>query len=213
MKDGTVGLREIALAGDTLQLAPGLVTGMPIGADITPAKPTMVGALRIGTEMLRGVDRAAAAQGEDDHRRWQAGRLRARIGSLLTRVAERFVEESSKRLGCFGAFVPALMGFQGSFGYTGRVVGPPDMAEEADQRESNHKELAKQEVRRHEDVPFPDGERRLLYRIHPLSNYPLPGGTRPARGAPERTAHVTPGVVRLASSWQALLQTTVSSSI
>src|SRR4029434_8115136 len=37
------------------------------------------------------------------------------------------------------------------------------------------------QVRRHDDVPSHDGERRRFYRIHPLTNYPLVAGTAPSR--------------------------------
>ena len=47
------------------------------------------------------------------------------------------------------------------------------MDDEADQHESDQEELVKQQVRCHDDVPFHGDERRRLYRIHPLSNYPL----------------------------------------
>jgi hypothetical protein len=38
-------LRDIAVAGDPLQLAPGLPTGLPIGADIPPCALAVIGAI------------------------------------------------------------------------------------------------------------------------------------------------------------------------
>ena len=92
MKDRAVGLREIAVARDTLQLAPGLAAGMPIGADVAASEPAVIGAIVIRTEVRQGVDGAPASSGEGEQRRWRAGRLGARIGSLLTGFAERFVD-------------------------------------------------------------------------------------------------------------------------
>jgi len=70
MKDGAVRLREIALARDTLQLAPRLTAGMPIGADVATAKPPMVGTIRIRAEVSVGVDGAPTSAGEVDKGRW-----------------------------------------------------------------------------------------------------------------------------------------------
>ena len=52
------------------------------------------------------------------------------------------------------------------------------MAHEADPHESDQQELVKHQVRYHDSVPFPDGERRLLYRIDSRWHYPSPEGTR-----------------------------------
>ena len=80
-------LREIALARDALELAPGLATGMAVGADIAAAEPAVIRAIVIGTKMPRGIDGAPASPRKDDHRRWRAGGLGARIECLLTRLA------------------------------------------------------------------------------------------------------------------------------
>ena len=64
MKDRAVRLRKIALAGDTLQLAPGLATGMTISADVAAAEPAVIGAIGLRTEVRLGVDGAPASSGE-----------------------------------------------------------------------------------------------------------------------------------------------------
>jgi hypothetical protein len=51
------------------------------------------------------------------------------------------------------------------------------MDEEADEDVSNHEELVKQRGRCHDAVLFHGDERRRLYRIRSLPNYPLPTGT------------------------------------
>lgn len=174
-----MGFREISVARDTLQLPPGLAAGMPLGADVAPSEPAVIGAIRFGTAVLLGVDRAAASLGEDHHRRWRTGCLGARIGSLLTGLAERLVDQPGKGLGVFGAFASGLGGLEGLARGGPGIVGPPDMDHEADQHESAQQELVKPQARSHDDVPFPDGERRLFYRIDFRWNYPLPRGTRP----------------------------------
>ena len=139
MKDRAVRLRKIALAGDTLQLPPGLATGMPIGADVAASEPAVVGAIGIRTEVRLGVDGAPASSGEGDDRRGRTGCLGACIGSLLTGLAQRFVDQPGKGLGFFGAFASGLIGREGRLGRGAWDVGPPDMDEEADEDESDQR--------------------------------------------------------------------------
>jgi hypothetical protein len=63
MKDRAVRLRAIALARDTLQLAPGLAARISIGADVAPCEPAVTGAIRLWTELLLRVDSASASSG------------------------------------------------------------------------------------------------------------------------------------------------------
>src|SRR5215510_572462 len=113
MKDGAVRLREIALARDTLKLAPGLAAGVPIRPDVAASEPTVIGAIVIRTEVLRGVDGASAPSGEGEYSRWRPCCLEAGIGAPLTGLAERFVDEPGKGLGLLGAFASALVGYEG----------------------------------------------------------------------------------------------------
>lgn len=53
------------------------------------------------------------------------------------------------------------------------------MDEEADEDEGNQEELVKPRRRCHDAVLFHGDERRRLYRIRSLPNYPLPTGTGP----------------------------------
>ena len=64
MKDRAVGFVEISVAGDTLQLPPGLAPGMPIGAEVAASEPAVVGTIRSRTEVRLGVDGALASSGE-----------------------------------------------------------------------------------------------------------------------------------------------------
>src|SRR3989442_4072661 len=98
------GLREIALARDALELAPGLATGMAVGADIAAAEPAVIRAIVIGTKMPIGIDDAPASPRKDDHRRGRDRDLRKRIKDLFTRLVYLFVDVY--RHGCwdFGGF-------------------------------------------------------------------------------------------------------------
>lgn len=154
MKYRAVGFVEVALTGDTLQLPPGLATGMSIGADIAAAQPAMVGTIRLWTEVRVGVDSPSATPGATDDRRWEARRLGLRIGSLCTGCAQRFVEESGEEFGLFSASASALTGLGGRCGRTRRVVRPHDVHEEADQHESDQQEWVKQRGRYHWERPF-----------------------------------------------------------
>jgi hypothetical protein len=110
---------------------------MAIGAEIAAAEPAIVDAIWIGTEVRLGVDGAPASSGAGDEGRWRAWCLGVFVGSLLTGLAERFVDEARKGLGFCGTFTSAFVGFGGRFWCTGRAVGPPDIDEEADQHESD----------------------------------------------------------------------------
>jgi hypothetical protein len=179
VKDSAVRLREISIARDTLQLAPGLTAGVPIRTDVAASEPAMIGAIVIRTEVLRGVDGASAPSGEGEESRWRPCRLGAGIAALRTGLAERFVDESGKGLRLFGACASALGGYEGQLGHGEWLVGQPDMDKETDEDESHHEELVKQRIRRHDAVLCHGGERGPLYCIRPLLNYPLHSHTRP----------------------------------
>lgn len=100
-------------------------------------------------------------------------------GSLRTGLAQRCADQPGNGLGFFGAFAPALVRCEGRLGHWEWLVGQPDMDEETDEDESNHEELVKQRVRRHDAVLFHGDERGPFYRIRPLLHYPLHSHTRP----------------------------------
>ena len=137
MKNRALGLVEVALARHTLQLPPGLAARMAIGAEVAAAEPTLVGTMRLGTEVSLGVNGALAASGEGDDRRWGTGCLRTDSSAGLTSLAQRFVEISREGFGLLGAFALGLIGLErlGRCG-SGRI-GPPDVDHEADQDECN----------------------------------------------------------------------------
>ena len=125
MKDRAVGFVEVALTGDTLQLPPGLATGMSIGADIAAAQPAMIGTIRLWTEVRVGVDSPSATPGVTDDWRWEARRLGLRIGCLCTGSAQRFVNESGEGFDLFDAATSALTVKTLPLGVTGSIVRTP----------------------------------------------------------------------------------------
>src|SRR4029453_616911 len=84
MKHHAVGLIEVSVARDTLQLAPGLAAGMAMSTKVAASEPAVVGAIRIRKAVSLGVDNALASSGAGQERRWRAGGLGTRIGTLLT---------------------------------------------------------------------------------------------------------------------------------
>jgi hypothetical protein len=156
---------------------------MSVGANITATEPAVIGAIGNRTAVPRGVNGALAASGERHERRWGAEGRRTRIGAGLTGLAQRFVDIFRERFGLFGAFASGPIGFEGSLGHTGRIVGPPDMKEKTNQDESDQYKLVKQRVWYHDDTSLHSDERRLVYRIRPLLNYPLVSHTRPGISA------------------------------
>jgi hypothetical protein len=137
MKQRAVRLRKIAVARHTRQLPPGLATRVPIGADSAAAEPAVIGTILSRTELPRGVDRASAPPSEEHHWRGRARGLGTRIASVLTRVAERFVEISRERFGLFGACASGYAWLEGRPGRGSWMSRPPDMHHEAHQHESD----------------------------------------------------------------------------
>jgi hypothetical protein len=125
------------MAGDARQLPPGLAAGMPIGVDGAMPEPAERGALLIRTELLLRIARTVSSPGEDQPRRWRAGRLWVGIEALLTRVAPWFVDESSEGLRLFGALPSGTVRLERRLGCGAGIVGLPDMEHEADEYESD----------------------------------------------------------------------------
>ena len=179
MQDRAVGFVEVSVAGDTLQLPPGTATGRSIGAEVAASEPAMVGTMRGRTEVRLGVDSPLASAGEADEGRWYVWRLGACCGPLFTGFTKRFMDESRKGFGGWGARASGWGRLAGHLGYGSRSVRPPNVHHEADQHESKEEKLVKQQVRRHDEVLLHGDERRPLYRCHLLPNYPSSMGTGP----------------------------------
>ena len=96
MEDRPVRLLEIAVARHTLELSPRFAPGVTVRAEVAPARPAIIRALLIGTELLLRVDSAAASSGEHEQWRWGGGRRWTASGGASADVTQRLVEEASK---------------------------------------------------------------------------------------------------------------------
>jgi hypothetical protein len=91
------------------------------------------------------------------------------------------VDVSREWFGLFGTLTSGLIRLERpGRGSSGRI-GPPDVDQQADQHQSDQEKLVKQDVGYHDKASFPDGERRLFYRIDSHWNYPLIPGTPPGK--------------------------------
>src|SRR5439155_4152556 len=117
-------LQEIAATGDTEQLPPGAPIGMAIGAEIAPSHPALVRTVRIGTEMGRGVDLAAAPPRGHDVRWRGCGWLWVRGTAVLTGVAWSFLVVVRKGCGLTVSFWPWALGRWG-YGPVRSVIAVP----------------------------------------------------------------------------------------
>jgi hypothetical protein len=116
---------------------------MTIGADVAASKPTVIGAIRSGTELRVRVDGASASSGASEYGWWRAWRLTARIGTLLTGLTERFVDQSGKGFGRFGALASAFVQLGRRRRCGASIVEPPDMDEETEENQRDQEELVK----------------------------------------------------------------------
>ena len=124
VKDRAMGFREIALAGDALQLAPGLAAGMTVRADVAAAEPAVIRAIVLGTELPRGVDGASASPRDDEHWRWCARSFETSIEPLLTGLTRGFVDIAGEGLGSLARLRRALAGLNGLWDAGLREEGP-----------------------------------------------------------------------------------------
>src|SRR5262249_31771229 len=90
------GLQEVATTDDAQQLSPGPAIGMAIGAEIPPTRPAPIGTVRIGAEMVRGVDLAAAPPRHDEARAWGGRGVWVGGAYLCTVGAMRLGSEARK---------------------------------------------------------------------------------------------------------------------
>ena len=131
MKERAEGLEKIATTGDTQQLPPGTATGMAVGAEIAPARPAPIGTVRIGAEMVRGVDLTAASSRHDEA--WWWGGRGSWVGGtrVFTSVAMRFGGEAHKGCGLAATLAPWWRGLRWCRLRNGTVAWPRPMEHEA----------------------------------------------------------------------------------
>jgi hypothetical protein len=127
---------------------------MPIGADVTPAQPAVIGAIIIGTELLPRLDRASASTGARQERWRHTGDLRVGFSGVFTGVAQRFVEESGKGYGLLGAFLDGLDRRDGCQARCGSTSEPRPIQEYAKPQQSEQQKVLVKPVVFHL-VPLP----------------------------------------------------------
>src|SRR5262245_47147171 len=79
---------------------------MTIGAEIAPAQPAAIGTIRVGAEMVRGVDVVAEPQRHDEARRWGGRGVWVEGAHLCTVGAMRLGGEPRKGFGGTRALAP-----------------------------------------------------------------------------------------------------------
>ena len=137
MEEGAVGCVEVPVAGDALQLPPGLVAGRPIGAEVTASKPPVVGTIRVWAEVSARVDGTLASSSEEGYQRQSPQCLGAWIAAVLTEITQWLVDDPGEQLGVLGAFAAALFGFEECCGFMAWCIRPPHMDHEADKHEGD----------------------------------------------------------------------------
>jgi hypothetical protein len=143
MEDGAVGLGAIPMAGDTLKLPPRLAAGMPVRAQVAASEPAVIGAILIRTEARLRVNRSTPSSGENQQRWWLPRRLGMCLDTLLTGRTQWFADESSVRLGLFGALAFGFIRLGGRLKWRGWIIAPPDMEHTIDEHQSDEQEVIK----------------------------------------------------------------------
>jgi hypothetical protein len=115
----------------------------------------------------------------DTHSRAAPGSSSRRRGHAILPDFGGFPQHLHALLGLCGALAWGCVWREARRGSGAWSVAPPDMDKEADHHESDHEEWLKQYVRYHDAVSLHRAKRRLLCRIHLLSNYPSSTGTGP----------------------------------
>src|SRR5262245_66167035 len=90
---------------------------------------------------------ASACAGDDGW--WRPWRFGSRVGLLLTGLTERLVDQSGEGFGFFGTSASAWLGFKRRFRHMGRVVGQPDMNQQAEHHESGQQAWVKERIACH----------------------------------------------------------------
>src|SRR5215510_15845704 len=111
------------MARHTLPLPPHFATRRPIGADVPPSGPAVIGALLVRTQVRLGVAAAPPSPREGEHGGRGGRSRRTGLHGSLTRVAERLVEEAREG---FGRLASLLEGFGGSGSCRARSVPTPE---------------------------------------------------------------------------------------
>jgi hypothetical protein len=140
MQRGAMGLLEIALAPETLELPPRASPGMAVGAEIAPPDPPVIGTVRIRTEMGRRIHLAVALSRGDQAGWWSREGLMAGLGCVLTHVARRYMGEADKGLWVFGTGLDRLGGRGYRLAPRGSSPAPRSVQEHAKAEQAKEQE-------------------------------------------------------------------------
>src|SRR5215813_7707981 len=66
MNRGAMAFLKISAAGYTLELPPRVAARMTVGTEVAAPHPAVIRTIRVGTEMMRHVDRAPTSSCEDE---------------------------------------------------------------------------------------------------------------------------------------------------
>src|SRR4029434_9240049 len=97
VEDGAESLQKVAVTDDAQQLTPAPPIGMAVGADIAPARPALVPAMWVRTEVGSRIDLAVAPPCGHDPRGRSCGSGRARVRNRHTGVTVWLVGKARKR--------------------------------------------------------------------------------------------------------------------
>src|SRR5919108_4945386 len=101
-------LWKVALAGGTVELAPGAAIGMAVGAQVAGAQPAPIGTVGVRAKMHRGIHltRAPVRRGQrlGAHRR----RWRELGGLVFTEGTRGLLRQARKRCGLAGGLTRGL---------------------------------------------------------------------------------------------------------
>jgi hypothetical protein len=153
MKDRAEGLEKVAAADHAQQLSPGTATGMAVGAEIAPAHPAPIGAVRVGAEMRGGIHLAAASSRHDDTRWWGCRGVWAGGTHVCTGVAMGLGGEARKGFRLTTALGPWGWGLQRRWASGGRVAWPRPLEHDAQPYECDQRELVEEKMRYHGKTP------------------------------------------------------------
>jgi hypothetical protein len=158
-------LRKVAIAGGTVELAPGATTGMAVGAEIAQPQPAAIVTAVVGTKLHRGLNDTRASVGRRhrirSHRRPGLGMCCL----VLTQGTGGLVGEACKRLGLLGALTPQPDGLGWRSLCCRASAGPGRVQHDKQPQESQDCQLVEKKVWNHGKTPSLGGETGGFYLI------------------------------------------------
>jgi len=141
-----VGLQKVLLAAEALELAPAPPVGIPVSSQIAQPYPAIIGTVRLGTELRRGIHLARPSLGAGKPRGRDTQGWRARCWGLLTGGTVRSMGKPGKRLGAAGALEEQSGRLTWARAGGGATSCPPCIQEAAQPQEAYQQEVVEKEV-------------------------------------------------------------------